>query len=96
MANKRKRDQDDEDGNHLKPYKRQKYTDESEQSDCDAESQSRGSRRGAPTVPGNGEGKTTAKARESRETGVPLGECRKCKTPHQSEKRTMSRLLKSS
>ncbi|KAL7951080.1 hypothetical protein V8C42DRAFT_137331 [Trichoderma barbatum] len=35
VANKRKRDQDDEDNNHLKPYKRQKYTDESEQSDCD-------------------------------------------------------------
>ncbi|KAH7234066.1 hypothetical protein B0J15DRAFT_539033 [Fusarium solani] len=30
--------------------------------------------------------KTTANAQKSRETGVPLGECRKCKEPHFSEK----------
>lgn len=30
--------------------------------------------------------KRTAEAQESREIGVPLGECRKCKEPHDSEK----------
>ncbi|KAK4064929.1 uncharacterized protein Triagg1_8745 [Trichoderma aggressivum f. europaeum] len=141
VANKRKRDQDDEDDNHLKPYKRQQYsdTDEGEQSDCDCgklkqgkstrcadcarewrkkrirewNQKKRDEARMAKTCeeedcPRPPEGlstrcaecrqrrkeenkkarskRKTVEARESRETGVPLGECRKCKVPSYSEK----------